>query len=111
MTHTENALEDMKEYDSDMAKFIEVDTHTEVADAPAVVTFAIQSDPISEVGVNGCQAKDMLEYVYYLFKSLNNAFACKENAETLQHIALALQFQDDRDEDRIKRGVEGYNKK
>ena len=71
------------------------------------VTFQIQDGPIKEVGVNGCQAVDMLEFTGRLFKSLNEAFPCEENEQTLFHILEAVRYQDERTADREKRGVEG----
>jgi len=73
----------------------------------ANITFTLQSAPIKEVGVNGCQAVDMLEYVKYLFQSLNEAFPCRENSLTITKIEEAIHWQDARTKDREKRGVEG----
>lgn len=75
-----------------------------------VVEFSIQSDPISEVGINGIQAVDMLEYVKCLFESLNDSFNCRENEFTIQKIEEAIHWQHARTKDRIRRNVEGYNK-
>jgi len=76
----------------------------------AVVTFIIQSAPVGEVGVNGCQAVDMLEYTKNLFASLNSVFPCEENVQTMISIEAALSFQEQRTQDRMKREVEGHNK-
>lgn len=75
----------------------------------AVLTAIIQSDPVSLVGVNGCQAVDLLEYVKNLFISLNSVFPCRENYLTITKIEEALHWQEARSKDRIKRGVEGKN--
>ena len=77
----------------------------------ANVTFTIQSAPVSEVGENGCQATDMLEYVKNLFQSLNDTFPCRENALTITKIEEAIHWQDARTKDREKRKVEGKNSK
>ncbi len=71
------------------------------------VIFTIQDGPIKEVGINGCQASDMLEYVKELFVSLNNAYPCPENIDTISFLEGALERQADRTRDREKRGVEG----
>ena len=89
--------------------FIEIENAEEVKGVAPIVKFTIQSDPISEVGVNGVQAVDMLEYVGHLFKSLNDAFPCEENDRTLNHIQDALIAQAQRTADRIAREVEGKN--
>jgi len=77
--------------------------------APTVM-FTIQSDPISEVGVNGVQALDMLAYTKCLFESLNDAFPCRENALTITKIEEAIHWQEARTRDRMRRNVEGKNK-
>lgn len=89
---------------------IEIENAEDVKGIAPVVKFTIQSDPISEVGVNGCQAVDMLEYVKCLFQSLNDKFPCRENALTITKIEEAIHWQDARTKDRQKRKVEGQNK-
>ncbi len=76
----------------------------------SVVSFIVQDGPIKEVGINGCQVTDMLEYVKHLYISLNAAFPCDENASTINCIEDALFWQKKRTADREKRGVEGFNK-
>ena len=114
MRHIEKALQKLKETNPEKADFYDsyiglIDTHDVKGVAP-MVTFAIQSDPIAEVGVNGVQALDMLEYVKCLFESLNEAFPCRENALTITKIEEAIHWQEARTKDRIRRNVEGYNK-
>lgn len=88
---------------------IEIDNAEDVHGVPAVVKFTIQSNPISEVGVNGCQAVDMLMYVKCLFESLNDKFPCRENSLTITKIEEAIHWQEARTKDRIRRQVEGKN--
>lgn len=76
---------------------------------PPVVSFTIQSDPVSEVGVNGCQVSDMLEYVKNLFVAADEAFPCDENKQTILKLKEAIHWQDARTKDRIRRNVEGKN--
>lgn len=90
---------------------IEIENHEDVKGVPPVVKFTLQSDPVSEVGVNGCQAVDMLEFVKCLFESLNESFPCRENALTITKIEEAIHWQEARTRDRIRRGVEGKNLK
>ena len=89
--------------------FITIENATDDKGVAPIVSFTVQSDPIGEVGVNGCQAVDMLEYVGHLFSSLNDAFPCPENHETLNAIQTALDAQAQRTANRIARGVEGKN--
>ena len=91
--------------------FIEIDNAEDVKGVAPVVKFTVQSDPIGEVGVNGLQATDMLEYVKYLFESLNEAYHSDFNIQTINCLDLALIFQALRTTDRELRKVEGKNEK
>lgn len=113
MRHVEKAL---KKYHEKLHPevphlFIELENVEDVKGVAPIVKFTIQSDPISEVGVNGCQALDMLEYVKCLFESLNEAFPCRENALTITKIEEAIHWQEARTRDRARRNVEGRNEK
>lgn len=91
--------------------FIELQNIEDIKGIAPKVIFTIQSDPISEVGVNGVQALDILKYTKYLFESLNEAFPCRENSLTITKIEEAIHWQDARTKDRQKRNVEGKNEK
>ena len=106
MRHVTKALNKMPKEAKD---FIFIENEEDIKGIAPVVSFMIQSDPISEVGVNGVQAVDMLEYVKCLFESLNEAFPCRENALTITKIEEAIHWQTARTANRIKRGVEGKN--
>ena len=108
MRHVSKAV--LKMVPSMEQRFIEIENQEDVKGVPAIVKFTIQSDPISEVGVNGCQARDMLEYVKCLFESLNDVFPCRENSLTITKLDEALHQQDARTSDRKRRRVEGKNK-
>jgi hypothetical protein len=69
----------------------------------------IQDGVIPVHGVNGIQVTDLLKYVNEVFKSLNNAFPCRENSLTITKIEEAIHWQDARTKDRQKRKVEGLN--
>ena len=90
--------------------FISIQNVEDVKGVAPIVKFTIQSDPIGEVGLNGCQALDMLKYVKCLFESLNDAFPCRENSLTITKIEEAIHWQDARTKDRMNRKVEGQNK-
>lgn len=111
--HVEKALmrmEFQKVGDNHMVRdFIKTDVQGGGSLTEVKVIFQIQSDPIGEVGVNGCQAVDMLKYVGHLFESLNEAFPCEENEKTIEHIIYAINQQKIRTADREKRKVEGKN--
>lgn len=107
--HVVKALDRMPSNENRNKKFIQIENAEDIKGVAPIVKFTIQSDPISEVGINGCQAVDMLEYVKYLFQSLNDAFSCRENALTITKIEEAIHWQEARTKDRIRRNVEGFN--
>jgi hypothetical protein len=89
--------------------YINIQNQKNVKGVPPIVSFTIQSDPISEVGVNGVQVLDMLRYCLHLFNALNDKFPCDENAKTTTLIAEAIYWQQERTLNRQRRGVEGKN--
>jgi hypothetical protein len=105
MRHVEKALQKFGD-----TEFITIQNVEDVKGVAPIVSFTIQSDPIKEVGVNGCQALDMLTYIKFLFESLNEAFPCRENSLTITKIEEAIHWQEARTRDRQQRGVEGENK-
>jgi len=113
MRHVEKALIkfNQKFYPELPSGYIQIENVEDVKGVAPTVKFTIQSDPIGEVGVNGVQALDMLEYVKCLFESLNEAYHSSYNDTTIAHIENAIQAQHLRTEDRIRRGVEGVNAK
>lgn len=122
MRHVEKALHKLEEQYPESGKFslgepfsenqfIKIENIEDTKGVAPIVSFQIQSDPISEVGVNGVQALDMLKYTKCLFESLNEAFPCRENALTITKIEEAIHWQEARTKNRIQRGVEGKNEK
>lgn len=109
MIHVEKALQKLDESGNKNVKFIRIDYIKSLKGVTPIVKFKIQNDPISEVGKNGCQAVDMLEYIKYLFQSFNEVLPCEENNLTISKIEEAIHWQDIRTKDRIKRNVEGKN--
>ncbi|MEY2869450.1 MAG: putative exported protein [Bacteroidota bacterium] len=110
MRHVEKAKVKMLESNNPNTAFIAIENLEDIKGVAPIVSFTIQSDPIGEVGVNGCQAVDILEYTKCLFQSLNEAFPCRENALTITKIEEAIHWQDARTKDRERRKVEGQNK-
>jgi len=104
MRHVQKALIEMGE-----SPFIKIENVEDTKGVAPIVSFTVQSDPIGEVGVNGIQAVDILNYCKHLFKSLNDAFPCRENSLTITKIEEAIHWQDARTKDREKRKVEGKN--
>jgi hypothetical protein len=113
MRHVEVALLKFRNahmHAQEPTKFITIENTTDEKGVAPIVKFTIQSDPINQVGVNGCQAVDMLEYTKCLFQSLNDAFPCRENEITILKIEEAIHWQDARTKDRLNRNVEGRNR-
>ena len=111
MRHVENAANKMlQQFPESSNGFIQIQNIEDIKGVAPIVSFTIQSDPIKEVGVNGCQALDMLKYVKCLFESLNDVFPCKENNLTITKIEEAIHWQEARTRDRELRKVEGFNK-
>lgn len=110
LRHVVKAWERMPINENRNKFFIEIENGTDIKGIAPIVKFTIQSDPIGEVGINGCQALDMLIYVGCLFESLNDAFPSSYNVTTMAHIENAIQAQHLRTADRITRSVEGQNK-
>ena len=83
------------------------------ADLEGGLSIRWQSGPVdrkSDVGLNGAFVEDVLEVcqrrlVYFQ----QSKFACKENAEAVNHIADAIKALLRRRNDRRDRGVEGTN--
>ena len=67
--------------------------------------------PIGEFGENGCQIETLGIIWLEILQSLNKNYPCRENALTITKIQEALMWQEARTKDRIKRNVEGFNKK
>jgi len=109
MRHVVKAKLNLIQSGNELERFIKLENTEDNLGVTPIVSFFIQSDPISEVGVNGCQAVDMLEYTKFLFESLNEAFPCIENDLTIKKIEEAIHWQNERTKDRERRKVEGKN--
>ncbi|MBE9572716.1 MAG: hypothetical protein IMF11_18985 [Proteobacteria bacterium] len=71
-----------------------------------------QEGPVKEFGVIGCHNEDLLAIVIDRLKSFQAGdYACEENARALRKIEEGLGWLKYRTSDRIRRNVEGTNKK
>ena len=68
------------------------------------------SDPIKEVGLNGCQFTSLVDIAIAILSGLDTRFPCRENDMALTKYREGQMWQEERTKDREKRGVEGYNK-
>jgi hypothetical protein len=74
------------------------------------VTFVGQGGPIKEVGVNGCQIDEIIEFAKDVITVFNDRFPCRENSMIITKLDEALLWSMKRKLDREKRGVEGVSK-
>ena len=74
------------------------------------VAFTIQSGPIKEFGVNGCQIDDVIQWAKEKIEEFQQAYPCRENALAITKLDEALLWLLKRKLDREKRQVEGLNK-
>lgn len=72
------------------------------------VRVPFQHGPALEAGINGVTNEALLAIVIDRLEGFQSgAFACKENAQTLYLLELALRCMHERTSGRIERGVEG----
>lgn len=77
---------------------------------PSSVTFMVQSGPIKEFGVNGCQIDDVIRWAKEKIEEFNKAFPCRENSLVVTKLDEALLWLYERKRAREQRSVEGLNK-
>jgi hypothetical protein len=91
-------------------QFIEEKGWPQVHGEQSSVTFTIQSGPIKEFGINGCQIEDVIAWAKEQIEGFNAAFPCRENSLIITKLDEALLWSMQRKLNREKRGVEGLNK-
>lgn len=74
------------------------------------VTFQLQSGPIAEFGVNGCQIDDVIAWAKDKIEEFNRSVPCRENSIVITKLDEALLWLGKRKADRVKRTVEGTHK-
>ncbi len=94
-----------------MSDFIKESGWPQVHGQTSSVTFTIQSGPIKEYGVNGCQIDDVIAWAKGKIEGFNTAFPCRENSLVITKLDEALLWLYKRKADREKRNVEGTNAK
>lgn len=75
------------------------------------ISFTIQTAPIQEVGVNGCQVDTLIEAARLMLQGLNEEVECVETQMAASYLGSALRWLGKRKKDRIRRGVEGTRQK
>lgn len=91
-------------------KFIEEVGWPQVHGQVSSVKFTIQSGPIKEFGVNGCQIDDVIRWAKETIEVFNEKFPCHENRTAIDKLNDVLSIFAKRKADREKRQVEGTNK-
>ena len=89
--------------------FIEEKGWPQVHGEESSVTFTIQSGPVKEFGVNGCQIDDVIAWAKEKIEEFQKAFPCRENAMVITKLDEALLWLHKRKLDREARQVEGTN--
>lgn len=74
------------------------------------ISFTLQSAPIGEAGVNGCQVDTLIHAALIMLKGLNAKVGCVENDNAINKLEMALHWLGERTKDRQQRGVEGTSK-
>lgn len=74
------------------------------------VEFTIQSGPIKEFGINGCQIDDVVRWAKEKIEGFNKAFPCRENSIAVTKLDEALLWLGERKRLRELRNVEGTNR-
>lgn len=91
--------------------FIQEEGWPQTHGQPSTVTFTIQSGPIREHGVNGCQIDDVVAWAKEKIEGFNAAFPCRENSLVITKLDEALLWLMKRRLDREKRQVEGTSQR
>lgn len=74
-----------------------------------IIAFKMMTKPASEGG-RGCQFTTLIETALIMLKHLDEKFPCEENRQTINNLALAIEWQHHRTTNRESRGVEGFDK-
>lgn len=90
-----------------MKNFIEESGWPQVHGELSSVKFTVQSGPIKEFGVNGCQIDDVIVWAKEKIEGFNKAFPSRENSMIITKLDEALLWSAKRKMDREARGVEG----
>lgn len=69
--------------------------------------FKMQTDPVKEVGVNGCQVDTLIEAAKLMLEGLDDKLPCSDNNEAIRCLSSALYWLKERKNKREQRGVEG----
>jgi hypothetical protein len=74
------------------------------------IAFTLQSGPVKEVGLNGCQVDTLIEAAKYLIQDMSVLNNCRENSMAITKLDEALMWLEKIKKDRIQRNVEGTSK-
>lgn len=73
------------------------------------IEIEFQHGPTGEVGKNGCQLRDVVQYCLDEINRVDAQLPCRENALVKTKLEEALHWLDHRTTDRLARGVEGQH--
>lgn len=87
--------------------YIEEEGFPQVHGVQSSVRFLLQSGPIKEFGVNGCQIDDVIRWAKDKISEWNVAYPSRENSLAITKLDEALLWLAERKRAREARGVEG----
>ena len=94
-----------------MSEFIKETGWPQVHGEKSSVEFTIQSGPVKEFGVNGCQIDDVIRWAKEKIEGFNQQIPCRENSLIVTKLNEALLWSLKRKLDREARNAEGTSKK
>ena len=94
-----------------MNEYIKETGFPQIHGEKSIVEFVIQSGPVSEFGINGCQIDDVIEWAKQKIEEWNKQLPSRENSIVITKLDEALLWLLKRKLDREKRQVEGTSKK
>ena len=73
------------------------------------ISFTLQTGPIKEVGVNGCQIDALIEMAREIIAYFNKQYPCRENSLVLTKLDEAMMWLKERTSRREREKTEGTN--
>jgi hypothetical protein len=70
--------------------YIQENNWPQIHGEPSSVTFTIQSGPINEFGINGCQIDDVIRWTRDKIQEFNKNYPCRENSLVVTKLDEAL---------------------
>jgi Zn ribbon nucleic-acid-binding protein len=79
----------------------------DVNSSPNYIDVKFQEGPIKDVGVNGCQAQDVITFIVRYLRECNAVLSCRETSIAITKLEEARLWLDERTRRRVEQSVEG----